>query len=127
MATARAQAPDPSRARPDGKAGAAAGGFDLLVGNWIRPDGGYRISIRSAGADGRLDASYANPSVLPFAVAQAGRDGDTLKAFFLLRAGGYNGSSYTLTYDAAKDVLRGVYFQAVSGQRYEVQFVRGRW
>jgi hypothetical protein len=127
LATAGAQAQDASRGRTTGKADPANSGFDVLTGNWIRPDGGYRITIRSASADGRLDASYANPNVLPFAVAQAAREGGTLKAYFLLRAGGYNGSSYTLTYDAGKDVLRGVFFQAVSGQRYEVQFVRGKW
>jgi hypothetical protein len=127
LATAPAQAQDALRGRTAGKADPANSGFDILTGNWIRPDGGYRISIRSASADGRLDASYANPNVLPFAVAQAMREGGALKVHFLLRAGGYNGSSYSLTYDADKDVLRGVFFQAVSGQRYEVQFVRGKW
>ena len=98
--------------------------FDVLKGKWIRPDGGYVIAISGVAADGKLDAAYANPRPLPFAVAQAQRDGSTLKVFLELRAGGYNGSTYTLAYDPAADTLKGVYFQAVSGQRYDVQFAR---
>ncbi len=100
--------------------------FGVLVGRWVRPDGGYVITIKAADAGGRLDASYANPSPLPFYTAEATRDGGSLKLFFELRAGGYNGSTYTLAYDAASDQLKGVYYQAVQRQRYEVAFVRGR-
>ena len=64
-------------------------------------------------ASGKLDAAYANPNPLPFAKAEATLDGKAIKLFFELRAGGYNGSTYTLTYDPAADVLKGVYFQAV--------------
>jgi hypothetical protein len=37
-----------------------------------------------------------------------------LKLFFELRAGGYNGSTYTLAYDPANDQIKGVYYQAVA-------------
>ena len=77
-------------------------------------------------AAGELIAAYANPNPLPFAKAQALRDGKTLKLFFELRAGGYNGSTYTLTYDPASDRLKGVYYQAVAQQKYDVYFVRAR-
>jgi hypothetical protein len=100
--------------------------FGILQGRWVRPDGGYVITIRSANAGGKLDASYANPSPLPFAKAQAGRSDATLNVFFELQAGGYNGSTYTLTYDPAKDILKGVYYQAVARQRFDVYFVRAR-
>ena len=43
-----------------------------------------------------------------------------------LQAGGYNGSTYTLVYDPERDILRGVYFQAVAQQSYEVYFQRAR-
>jgi hypothetical protein len=43
-----------------------------------------------------------------------------------LRAGGYNGSIYTLTYDPANDVLYGVYYQAVAQQRFNIYFERAR-
>lgn len=100
--------------------------FAVLPGRWVRPDGGYVISIRSVGAEGKLDAAYANPKPLPFARAEASRDGKTLRLFFELRAGGYNGSTYTLTYDPANDLLKGVYYQAVVQQKFDVYFVRTR-
>jgi hypothetical protein len=95
-----------------------------LRGRWVRPDGGYVISIKSIDAGGRLDAGYANPNPLPFHTATATEDGGTLKLFFELRAGGYNGSTYTLNYDAAADRLQGTYYQAVAKQTFEVLFVR---
>jgi hypothetical protein len=69
---------------------------------------------------------YANPNPLTFAKAEAMRDGKTIKLFFELRAAGYNGSTYTLTYDPANDVLKGVYFQAVAQQKYDVYFMRAK-
>ena len=99
-------------------------GFDTLVGQWVRPDGGYRITIRGVDAAGKLDASYANPSPLPFAKAEASLEGDAIQVFLELRAGGYNGSTYNLTYEAATDRLRGVYYQAVAQQKYQVYFER---
>jgi len=100
--------------------------FGVLVGRWVRPDGGYVIAIKAADATGKLDASYANPSPLPFYTAEATREGGTLKLYLELRAGGYNGSNYTLTYDPASDQLKGVYYQAVQRQKYEVAFTRAR-
>jgi len=100
--------------------------FDVLKGRWVRPDGGYMIAIRSVAADGKLDAAYANPRPLPFAVAEAKREGGELKVFLELRAGGYDGSTYTLVYEPKADVLKGVYYQAVAKQRFEVQFARSK-
>jgi len=88
------------------------------------PDGGYVIAIKSVEADGKLDASYANPNPLPFFAATAAEEGGKLKLFFELRAGGYNGSTYMLRYDAAGDQLKGTYYQAVARQTFEVVFVR---
>ena len=102
----------------------ASKSFEVLKGKWVRPDGGYVIAISGAPPDGKPDAAYANPRPLPFAVAQAKRDEKRLTVFLELRAGGYNGSTYSLVHDPVHDVLRGVYFQAVSGQRYDVQFAR---
>ncbi|MBN8450647.1 MAG: hypothetical protein J0M13_16925 [Candidatus Accumulibacter sp.] len=100
--------------------------FSALPGRWVRPDGGYVINIRSVDASGKLDAAYANPNPLPFSRAEATREGNVLKLFFELRAAGYNGSTYTLTYDPAADVLKGVYFQAVAQQKFDVHFTRAR-
>ena len=101
-------------------------GFNTLRGRWVRPDGGYVIDIKDVNAGGKLDASYANPSPLPFAKAEAILDGKTIKLFFELRAGGYNGSTYTLIYDPANDVLQGVYYQAVAQQKFDVYFERAK-
>jgi hypothetical protein len=98
--------------------------FEALVGQWVRPDGGYRVTIRSVGADGKLDASYANPAPLAFSRAEAIRDGEETRVFLELTAGGYNGSTYTLTFDPVADVLRGVYYQANAQRKYEIFFVR---
>jgi hypothetical protein len=102
----------------------SAAAFAPLPGRWVRPDGGYVISIKSVGDGGKLDASYANPSPLPFYTATATGEDGRLKLFFELRAGGYNGSTYTLSYDAAGDQLKGTYYQAVAKQTFEVFFVR---
>jgi hypothetical protein len=95
-----------------------------LKGRWVRPDGGYMITIKGVDAEGKLDADYANPNPLPFTRAEASRDGNRIKVFFELRAGGYNGSTYTLTLDPTNDVLKGTYFQAVARQQYEIYFAR---
>jgi hypothetical protein len=114
-------------AEETGKPSAAAeSGFEILKGQWVRPDGGYTISISGVDSDGKLDASYANPRPLPFAEARAKRDGKTIKLFFELRAGGYNGSTYTLAYDPKKDILYGVYYQANARQKYNIHFNRSR-
>jgi len=99
-------------------------GFDTLKGTWVRPDGGYRIVIGSVGVGGRIEAMYYNPSQLPFAKAQASMDGAMLHAAFELRAGGYDGSTYDLAYDPMSDRLKGVYYQAVVKQKFDVYFVR---
>jgi hypothetical protein len=98
--------------------------FDVLPGRWVRVEGGYVISIASVDANGRLDANYVNPRQLPFHAAMATNDNGVLRLFFELRAAGYNGSTYTLSYDAANDQLKGVYDQVVLKQRFDVTFVR---
>jgi hypothetical protein len=116
----QAQAP----AAPPDTAGNRSAEFGSLLGRWVRPDGGYRVTIESVSADGKLEASYANPSPLPFARAEATRNGNEIEVFLELTAGGYGGSTYTLTYDPAMDILRGVYYQAVAKQRFIVYFER---
>ena len=115
-----AQQPSPQAA----SAAAAKSGMEMLKGAWVRPDGGYTITIKGVAPDGRLEAMYANPNVLPFAKAQATQDGATLRASFELQAGGYAGSTYELAYDPASDRLKGIYYQAVAKQKFEIYFVR---
>jgi hypothetical protein len=84
------------------------------------------VTIKGVSADGMLDASYANPNPLPFSRAEATRDGNEIRVFLELTAGGYGGSTYTLTYGPEKDILRGVYYQAVARQRYDIYFERAQ-
>ncbi len=84
------------------------------------------ITVKAVDANGKLDASYANPNVWPFYAAEVTRDGENLKVFFELRAGGYNGSTYTLTYDAVDDQLKGEFYQAVANQKFDVIFLRAK-
>jgi hypothetical protein len=102
----------------------ASPGLDVLTGHWVRPDGGYTIVIKGVRPDGQLDAMYYNPGPMPFARAQAALEGSALRVFLELRAGGYGGSTYDLTWDPASDRLKGTYYQAVARQHYEVHFVR---
>lgn len=117
---ATAQQPAPKAA----STAAASASLNVLKGNWVRPDGGYTIAIKGISPNGQLEAMYFNPGALPFAKAQASQTGTTLRVFFELRAGGYNGSTYELAYDPASDRLTGVYYQAVAKQKFEVFFTR---
>ena len=98
--------------------------FDKLPGEWVRPDGGYVITIATVAGDGKIVAMYSNPKTMPFAQASATRENGVLKAFFELRTAGYDGSTYTLTYDPGADILKGVYYQAVARQSFDVYFTR---
>ena len=105
---------------------AAGSGFGTLNGRWLRPDGGYVLEIRNVDAGGKIDAGYFNPQPINVARAEATREGSTLKVFVELRAPGYPGSTYALTFDPRRDALVGVYFQAALRQSFEVVFSRVR-
>src|SRR5512134_2517357 len=97
---------------------------EVLKGTWLRPDGGYRIAINGVGPDGKLDATYFNPTRLPFAKAQVSQDGATFRVVLELQAGGYAGSTYDLLYEPAPNRLKGTFYQAVAKQKFDVYFVR---
>ena len=82
------------------------------------------MEIRSVDPSGKIDAAYLNPKPINITKAEATRDGSTLNVFVELRAPNYPGSTCTLTYDQAHDQLRGIYFQAVQQQSFNVNFVR---
>ena len=106
---------------------AAAGSraeFQKLKGRWRRPDGGYVVEIKSIADSGAMDAAYFNPNPIHIAKAEALREGAVTKVFIELRDVNYPGSTYTLTYEPARDQLQGIYYQAVERQRYEVVFER---
>jgi hypothetical protein len=95
-----------------------------LGGNWLRPDGGYLLDLANIQPDGKLTAAYFNPRRINVSQAAWSRKEGGLTLFVELRDINYPGSTYTLTYDPGKDVLLGVYFQAATGQSFEIFFVR---
>ena len=73
-----------------------------------------------------MDAGYFNPKAIHVERAFASRENDTTKVFIELRDVNYPGSTYMLSYDPASDRLKGIYYQAVENQRFEVTFDRMR-
>ena len=128
LAVAAGAAPDAKATAPDASSPSSGGspGYDILVGRWIRPDGGYTIAIDSVDSSGKIVAEYFNPNQLPFARAEASRESGKIKLFFELQAGGYGGSTYDLTFDPASGRLVGVYYQAVAKEKYDIFFERAR-
>jgi len=98
--------------------------FQKLKGQWQRPDGGYVLAIKNIADSGAMDAAYFNPKPIHVAKAEASRGSDITKLFIELRDVNYPGSTYSLTYDPASDQLKGIYYQAVERQRFEVVFER---
>ena len=100
--------------------------YRRLVGDWLRPDGGYVLSVRSLSPDGTAQVAYFNPQPIRVATATARQEGGRLGLFVKFDDVNYPGSTYTLVYDSAADQLKGIYFQAVQQAQYEVVFVRQR-
>jgi hypothetical protein len=98
--------------------------IEKLRGRWLRDTGGYIIEIRSVGAGGKLEAAYFNPRSIHVGRAQAVEQGGVVKVSVELRDVNYPGSTYTLNYDPKNDRLVGRYFQAVTGETFDVTFVR---
>jgi hypothetical protein len=114
------QGPESGETDPAGR----TNDFQVLVGRWVRPDGGYVISVNSVAPDGRVDAGYFNPRPINVSRAEAKATEGRVKLFIELQAAGYPGSTYDLVYDPGHDALVGIYFQAAMQQRFEVVFVR---
>ena len=110
----------------DGKTGASTEkpDFKAIIGDWVRPDGGYIIRIRGVNPDGSVDAEYYNPGKINIAEANVSTWKGFVKLFIKLQDKGYPGSTYTLYYYPKKDALVGAYYQAAIGQTYEVFFLR---
>ena len=98
--------------------------FKVLVGEWVRPDGGYIIRVKEVRPDGSIDVGYFNPQEINIAEANVSRWKGLDKLFIKLQDEGYPGSTYTLYYYPEKDALAGFYYQAAMKQTYEVVFMR---
>ena len=73
-----------------------------------------------------MDAASFNPASIHVGKADASMKGSQVSLRVELRDMKYPGSTYTLAYDAKTDRLVGSYFQAVTGQTFDVFFVRMR-
>lgn len=102
----------------------ALGDPQPLVGRWLRPDGGYILEIRSATADGKLEARYFNPRSIHVARAEWQRRDGKLQVFVELQDVNYPGSTYMLDFSPAEPQLTGTYYQASQGETFAVEFVR---
>ena len=98
--------------------------FDRLVGNWVRPDGGYVIEISKIYPDGKVDAAYFNPQSIHVSRSTVSEKDGIIELFIELQGKGYPGSTYTLRYNPAYDAMVGIYFQAVIQQPFDVIFQR---
>ena len=98
--------------------------FKVIIGEWVRPDGGYIVRVRDINPDGSVDAGYFNPGKINIAEANVSLRKGLVKLFIKLQDRGYPGSTYTLYYYPEKDALAGFYYQAAIGQTYEVIFWR---
>jgi hypothetical protein len=95
-----------------------------LLGEWVRPDGGYVLVVGDIAEDGQATVAYLNPRPIHVQRARARSEDGAVKLFVELRDRGYPGSTYTLTHDPGADQLEGIYFQAAQRASYDVVFVR---
>ena len=96
----------------------------VLLGNRVRTDADYNIKIIEVNKEGKLKAGYFNPKSINVAKATWKKLNGELLIYIELRDVNYPGSNYNLTYYPEKDMLTGKYFQAVTGETYEILFTR---
>lgn len=99
---------------------------NLLIGNWVRTDAAYQITISALLDNGDMNAGYFNPKSIHVATAAWADADGVLQVYLELRDQGYPGSNYKLSYQPDRDMLTGEYFQAVQGATYPVEFARSK-
>ena len=97
--------------------------FRPLLGEWLRPDGGYVLVIHGIRADGEAAVAYLNPRPRRVSRAKARREGEVVGLFVEFDDVNYRGSTYSLGYNARSGQLEGVYHQATLQQQFDVVFV----
>lgn len=96
----------------------------VVVGQWLRPDGGYILEIKKVSKGGQAEAMYFNPNPIHVESALVTDKDGQLHLRLVLRDENYDGSTYELNYEPEKDVLTGTYFSPNAGQTYQVFFQR---
>lgn len=98
--------------------------FTPMVGQWLRPDGGYQLHIKAIGKDGIVEASYFNPNPIHVSRARAQEKNGNLFLAVELKDKGYPGNFYELVYLPDKDILTGRYNHLGLKQAFDVNFIR---
>lgn len=98
--------------------------LDLLLGGWIRSDGGYVLEIKEVEENGTLQAAYFNPNPVHISKAQVSEQSGQVHLVVVLQDEGYPGSYYTLTYNRQADRLIGVYHHLGINKDFEIFFTR---
>jgi hypothetical protein len=99
---------------------------NLLKGVWGRRDGLGEINISEVIDNGVLKATFYNPKLINIEKSTWLNSSGVLRIHILFREDNYPGSTFSLNYIAEKDVLVGVYFDAVTNESYTVTFDRVR-
>jgi len=95
-----------------------------LPGRWLRPDGGYIMTIASVAPDGTVAATYENPRPIHVARATVTHAEGKTALYLELRDRAYPGNYYDLTFDPAKDQFVGLYYHLGINQKFDVHFER---
>lgn len=95
-----------------------------LLGRWLRPDGGYILTVKEVTAAGAVTALYNNPNPIKVSRAEAVFRNDQALMAVELRDTGYPGNFYTLRYDPTTDQFLGIYHHLGIGEEFEVNFTR---
>lgn len=98
--------------------------FNIIIGEWVRTDGGYIIRVHDIKPDGTANAEYLNPKKINISESTVSLWKGLIRLFIKLEDKGYPGSAYTLYYYAEKDALAGFYYQAAMKKNFEVVFFR---
>lgn len=98
--------------------------YGRLIGQWVRPDGGYVLDIKSISSDGKIEMAYLNPRPINVSKAQANMKTDKIELLIELRDRNYPGNYYTLTFDTESNRLVGVYHHLGLNQDFDVNFIR---
>ena len=97
--------------------------YENLIGEWVRPDGGYVLDIKSIDSGGNIKMTYLNPKPINVSKAQANLKSGKIEFYIELRDKNYPGNYYTLTFDTESNRLVGVYHHLGLNQNFDVYFV----
>jgi hypothetical protein len=97
---------------------------NLIKGVWGRVDAAGEIKITEVLHGGSLKSTFYNPKLIAIEKSIWTNSSGVLRVYILLREDDYPGSSFTLNYVAVRDVLVGVYYDALTQKSYPVTFER---